>query len=264
MSWPFVYLRPNKKGHRTMRLGQLARKLALRPAEIVEFLAGNQILISDGSNTRLEDEHVTLIIQQFAPTRMEEVVEELKEKKEMEVFLLNEPEVNDDKQVSDEIPVLERPPEMAEIENEKPEVIKASKVELPGLKVLGKIDFPEPKKKNPEGEIPSSVESSATEEKKPIRESRKTQTKTNRREERPRKNPIALEREREAQEAEKKRRAEAEHKKELRTQHYFKKVKAPAPTKALKLMNEPVEEMPPEQTNPPRTGLGRFFRWSTT
>ena len=50
-----------------MRLGQLARKLALRPGDIVEFLAENNIRIADGANARLENAQVTLIMKRFVP-----------------------------------------------------------------------------------------------------------------------------------------------------------------------------------------------------
>ena len=50
-----------------MRLGQLARKLALRPADIVEFLAENNIRIADGTNVRLEKDQITLVMKKFVP-----------------------------------------------------------------------------------------------------------------------------------------------------------------------------------------------------
>ena len=50
-----------------MRLGQLARKLELRPAEIIEFLATKNIVIEDDANAKVEDNYVTLVFRQFAP-----------------------------------------------------------------------------------------------------------------------------------------------------------------------------------------------------
>ena len=52
-----------------MRLGQLARKLELRPAEIIEFLATKNILIDDDANAKVDDSYVALVFQQFAPDR---------------------------------------------------------------------------------------------------------------------------------------------------------------------------------------------------
>ena len=223
-----------------MRLGQLARKLALRPTEIVSFLAENDIGIEDGSNTRLQDEHVALVMKQYAPSRMEEVIAEPDDENAVVADLFKASEVLESKlefQALEEGPSYQNDVWATEIKEEKNEVIKAAKVELPGLKVLGKIEFPEAKKK----EVPP-VEIIATDEEPTIREeSKKTKPenrkwpppKTERRDQRPKKNPIALEREREAQEGEKKRKAETERKKELRAQHYYKKVKAPSPSTAL-------------------------------
>ncbi len=261
-----------------MRLAQLARKLAMRPAEIVAFLAGNNIPIDEGSNTRLQDEYVALVMQEYAPSRMEEVIGEPDESEEPNAVDIqmeasdcskrsDDSEMNLNIQASEEAPSVKSSEEVSEIRNERTEVIKAPKVELPGLKVLGKIEFPEPKKKEPpQVDVASTVEGSSVREevKEPRSENRKgSPQKTERRDHRPKKNPIALEREREAMEAEKKRKDEGERKKELRTQHYYNKVKAPSPTKALRLMNEPVEEIVTE-TNPPKTRLGRFLKWLTT
>ena len=63
-----IFVREIKKIEQTvMRLGQLARKLELRPAEIIEFLATKNILIEDDANAKVEDNYVTLVFQQFAP-----------------------------------------------------------------------------------------------------------------------------------------------------------------------------------------------------
>ena len=262
-----------------MRLGQLSRKLALRTSEIVEFLAGNQIRIEEGSNTRLEDEHVALIMQEFAPSRIEEVIGEPDENEETESAAAQAEasdsskrsdalEIDLNNQASEEAPDDKSLVDVNEIREEKTEVIKALKVELPGLKILGKIEFPEPKRKElPQVDAAATVEGSSIpeESKKPRPEMRRgSPPKTERRDQRQKKNPIALQRDQEAKEAEGKRKYQAERKKELRTQHYFKKVKAPSPTKALRLMNEPVEEITAEKTKLPKTQLGRFLKWLTT
>ena len=252
-----------------MRLGQLARKLALRPSEIVAYLAGKNIPIEEGSNIRLLDEHVVLVLLQFAPSRMEGVIGEPDENGETDPVDIHsaQPEIELTIQTG-ESPDFKTPDKVNEIREDKPEVIKAPKVELPGLKVLGKIEFPEPKKKEPPLIDPSlTIEGPTVREepkKSPPEIKKGSPPKTERRDQRPKKNPIALQREREAMEAEKRRKAETERKKELRTRHYFKKVKPSAPTKALKLVKEPVEEIAKEQINPPKTVLGRFLKWLTT
>lgn len=248
-----------------MRLGQLARKLALRPTEIVGFLAKNSIQIEDGSNTRIEDDHVPLIMNHFAPERMAEMTAELAAEKNpsiVEIEVGPEPEK--------EIKVEDIQPPMADGSSANPEpvveLIKAPKVELSGLKVLGKIELPEPKKKEHQ-----QTESVATDNVVPKEEQKRLEPRKpfvprkERSEQRPAKNPIALQREREALEAEKKRRANAEREKEKRTQNYLKKIKTPAPTKSVSLVKEQVEVMVQEEKRtPPKTWFGRFMRWMNT
>jgi hypothetical protein len=249
-----------------MRLAQLARKLVIRPTVIVEFLIEHNIQIEDGSNTRLEDDHVALIMQKFAPARAAEIAAELVIEKEIELKdTLPEEKV----EIIAHSAVIENsiPFPSEESLPEKIEVIKAPKIELSGLKVLGKIELPEPKKKEVESideqsqvdqPIPAEVE------KKPRTENRKPYT--NRKEtsnQRPEKNPIAIERERNAFEAEKKKRAQLKHEKEKRTQHYLSKVKVVAPTKSVKLVKEEVEELTPMAPTP-KTVWGKFMKWLNT
>lgn len=249
-----------------MRLGQLARKLALRPAEIVGFLAKNSIQIEEGSNTKIEDDHVSLIMTHFAPERMAEMAAELAAEKNpsvKDIELRPEPVkdiiIEDTRSHIIDVPFVDPEPVV--------ELIKAPKVELSGLKVLGKIELPEPKKKEPQ-----QVESITTEDTVvPIEEQKKPEPRRQfvprkeRSEQRPVKNPIALQREREAMEAEKKRRVNTEREKEKRTQNYLKKVKAPSPTKSVSLVKEQVEVMVQEEKRtPPKTWFGRFMRWMNT
>lgn len=251
-----------------MRLAQLARKLAIRPTEIVEFLTEHNLQIEDGSNTRLEDDHVNLIMQKFAPSRAAEVAAELATEKET---IIETPVI---KETADIITLptsaesnLALTTSANESTADKIEVIKAPKVELSGLKVVGKIELPEPKKKEPqpESDQPLKVETTPIEtEKKPRQENRKPhpgRKETN--DQHLRKNPIAQQRERDALEVEKRRRAKMESEKEKRTQHYLNKVKVATPTKSVKLMKEEVEEMV-ALAPVPKTWWGRFMKWLNT
>jgi hypothetical protein len=258
-----------------MRLAQLARKLAIRPTEIVEFLTERNIQIDNESNTRLEDEHVALIMQEFAPARAAEVAAELVREKESEIEIIvpmDTPITNASPSKPEETNFVE--PSAVENESlpEKIEVIKAPKVELSGLKVLGKIELPEPKKKEAQPQAEEVVGDQTPKEETPVQTSPRYQEKRkqenrkpypNKREssDRPKTtNPIALQREREALEAEKRRRAQAEEEKEKRTQHYLKKMKVVAPTKSARLIKEDVEEMTP-LAPVPKTFWGKFMRW---
>jgi hypothetical protein len=237
-----------------MRLGQLARKLALRPVEISEFLAQHQIQVPNDSNAKLEDQHVALILDKFSPATAEEVMSSPDEKENTSSA---EPEVTTEIQ----------PQESAEPENEeqKIELIKAPKIELSGLKVLGKIDLPEPKKKEPLPQADSGSENTAPEPpQRPRQEFRKAQPRRERSIQPP-KNPIALQREREAREAEKRRQEELERQKQKRTEYYQKRVKAAPPTKRVRLVDEPMEELSDaELVEPPRTWWGKFLKWLNT
>jgi hypothetical protein len=252
-----------------MRLGQLARKLALKPGEISDFLTSQQVDIGTEFNTRLEKEHVALIIQHFAPDGYidEANIPEapvIMEKAAPTVSVeIPEPPIEAQLQEGHEV---SQPQEHSMVELNKTEVIKAPKIELTGLKVIGKIDLPEPKKKaTADGGVVQPPENAGTERQKHStpRDKEIIHRKVDRPESRIRKNPIALQREREAMEEEKRKQEKAERDKEKRTRNYLKKVKASAPTKPLKLMREQTEELS-EETKTPKTVLGRFFKWLTT
>jgi hypothetical protein len=235
-----------------MRLGQLARKLELRPAEIIEFLATKNIVIEDDANAKVEDNYVALVLRQFAP--------------DMEIEnspAVDAPATSTPDEPIPEVNLIDENPAALIPESEplpdRIEVIKAPKVELSGLKVLGKIDLPDTKKKQAE----APEENSETEQSREFNRERKSPgyKKT----QRPPKNPIALQREREALASQQKREEELQLKKEKRTQNYLRKVKSHQPTKAAKLHREEAEEMSAaELAEPPKTLWGKFIKWLKT
>lgn len=260
-----------------MRLAQLARKLALRPSEITEFLAAKQISVEDSSNAKVSDEHVILVFQHFAPELLEEAKSGVAPSVEVEAeeTVVAEEELP----TPSDITLKEEPAsiteEVAEEKIEPIEVIKAPKVELPGLKVVGKIDLPEPKKKEgekqPEGEQeidqPEAAQNEQT-DRSPHR-NRKQRERRNPREQddrRPRKNPIALKREREEREERRKREEQKEREKELRTRRYMEKVakNLPPPKPVKKNKSEEEYEVYAEVTPPPKTIFGKIIRWLTS
>jgi hypothetical protein len=250
-----------------MRLGQLARKLARRPSEIVEFLSVHSIAVDDNSNTKLEDDHVILIMKEFAPANTVDAPAVPKNGLGEEMPLTPEATEDQGEQIQEVPEPREYSPPSSESEELKPEVIKAPKVELSGLKVIGKIDLPEPRKKEPPAaisEVPEENPKNA--ETLPPEAGKPKVYKKERTEQRPaRKNPIALQREREAQEAERKKQLKAEQEKEKRTKKYYSKVKGSAPTKRVKLVEEPTTEMSASELREvPRTWVGRFLNWLKT
>ncbi|MCI0751643.1 MAG: hypothetical protein L0Y35_07385, partial [Flammeovirgaceae bacterium] len=74
-------------------------------------------------------------------------------------------------------------------------------------------------------------------------------------------NPIEVQREREAREAAKRQKEEEERKKQARTQNYLKKVKTVKPAKAVTKVDEPVIVEATAQTEAPKTVLGKIKHW---
>jgi len=262
-----------------MRLGQLARKLALRPSQIVDYLATKQIFPDEGSNARLSDEVAERVVLHFAPARLNEIMA-IEDKNPEPITTSESVQVEPviTQTVEEVVTVVAVPSPVAEVTEEKPEVevIKAPKVELSGLKVLGKIELPEPKKKTvPVIESPEEplevaegeAEKIPATEKKPRRSEPRVQTQQRRDSypQRPARNPIALEREQKAREEEDKRKAKLERDKEKRTQYYHQRVKSGQPTKAAKIVSEPTESFSLKEEKPlPKTWLGKFLRWLNT
>ncbi len=240
-----------------MRLGQLARKLNLRTDEIVALLASKGITIESGNNTKLQDEHAQLVTQHFSPgTTLTE--EEMSERPEQRP----DPARSDQKEEQSEVKAEAVPTDVTE-EGALTEVIRAPKVELAGLRVLGKIELPEKKKKETENtENPSAEpegQQSAAPENSPRRSPRRWEERP--RKEQSRKNPVALQREREQEEARRKREAQLEQQKERKKEYYLSRVKTGAPTKPARIHKEEVEEMAPLPEERPKTIWGRFMKW---
>lgn len=260
-----------------MRLGQLARKLGLRPGEIIEFLKSRHIPVNEGSNSKLDDHHVVLIVQQLAPDMTGKIFEpeaEPEQQKEDAVMEsaaniemeMAEPQSDEPAHSADqvgEIPQV-KTDEPVEEKAEKVDVIKAPKVELPGLRVVGKIDLPEPKKKEqdpPASEPTLDAPVPVPEDKKTSRSNTRDNLHRGRPANRSGKNSVALQREREARAAAKKKQMEAELEKERRRQRYLKKVKPAVPTKPVRIIDEHVIEMSEEPHDEPRSLWGKFIKW---
>lgn len=242
-----------------MRLGQLARKLSVRTAEITDFLAQHNIKIEEGSNVRLQEEQVELIVKHFNAENAAFFLIPKNESEEQP----NVVEIVTETIEIDTVPqVLIEPDPVKEVEPEKGEVIRAPKVELSGLRVLGKIDLPEKRKKEPDSgslpEQPGTVEN----EKKDTRPARRPHHQKNTIQ-KPYKNPVTLQREREARETEKMKRDKQQQEKDKRTQHYQRRVKS-TPTKPVRKVEEPLQEIKETETTGQLSRWKRFIRWWNT
>lgn len=139
---------------------------------------------------------------------------------------------------------------------EKIKLIKAPKRELAGLKVLGKVDLPEPKKKQEEKEETSEASG---------QKNRRPQLS----EEEKEKRRLKAKRKKEAFEArQEKRRKEEENErvKKLKAAHYQEKLKK---AEVVKQRKSPKPQQVPapvvSETRPePKTLLGKWWRWMNT
>jgi hypothetical protein len=234
-----------------MRLAQLARKISVKQSDVVSFLSNQNITIADNSNTRVEEEHIKLVVQHFAPSQVSEIVAEV----EKEIQTAEKEDIKRDVTTELEQAIALPNNEIIteeHLEQQQPiEVIKAPKVELQGLKIIGKIDLPEaPKKENKE-------QRHETKQDKERRQRRLTERKEGKR------NPIALQREREEREAQLLHEEKLKAEKELKTKRYLSKVK-PRTVKPTRLVKEEVEQMVEVAVQQPTNIFGRFWRWLRT
>lgn len=239
----------------------LARRVSKTPGEVVAFLASRQIAVDDSANGRLEEAHVRLVLGEFAPEELaSRSVPEIDQPDHMEVASVDtsEPqEVAPEKSEADPGTPMDESPRL-------PDVIKAPKVELPGLKVIGKIELPEPRKKEIGGTQENSNADGAPIERPERPRFDKSRQQRKDRSAPSRKNPVALRREREAREAEEKRAQDLDALKKKKTDYYLNRVKKMhQPTKAARLVEEATETM--TDTRPqPTTVMGRLWRWLTS
>jgi hypothetical protein len=259
----FLYLRQQKQA--TMRIGQLARRLGIPPSDILGFLANNNIEAESGTNSRLAEDSLLMVVKHFAPEKASELLQSAEQTAPIPEATPEVQPVAMEEQPSVEEPVAN---EETDVPEAPVEVIRVAKVELQGLKVVGKIDLPQPKKKAEEDQSTEELpkEEQAVSEQpsvSPRPPRREFQKRTDRREQREWKNPMEQKRLQEAREAERKKQEQAERIKEKRTNHYYNKVKS-VPTKAVRKVEEQtvIEEL--ETKEPPKTIIGKFFRWLTT
>jgi hypothetical protein len=140
-----------------MRLGQLSRKVNIKPTEILSYLK-NEFDVELGShlNTKVEDELSNKVILKFG---LKPIVEPVKVVPKKTVTKITET-VENNEIIEESTPVIEEKETTPEVEVTEPfvefeahqevdpetirnaELIKAPKVELAGPKVVGKIELP--------------------------------------------------------------------------------------------------------------------------
>jgi len=297
----------------------MARKLGVTQGEIVRFLTTKNVQVEEGGNVKLGESQIRLLYAHFAPgQRWEDSnspeastalvspasilpetvanIPDAEERRTAEPVTTPKEFVDPEPSVAGNSSPLTVPTSQKESEGES-DVIRAPKIELVGLRVLGKIELPGPKKKDtpPTTETgaidagPAETEVSAmtaTQEggeqspailpaassERPRRGNDQRRPRDERaprrnqgRDQRSRVNPIAAQREREQQEELEKRKEKAAHDKERRTQNYNKRVKHSPPTKAMRLVEEPTEQLNESlHTEEPTTWFGKLVKWLRT
>lgn len=288
-----------------MRLGQLARHLETTTGEIIQFLSAQGIEKKDHPNVKIEEEDEAKVIAHFKPelaskpevltpdtpsepldssitsSKKEPIIDSNESMEsshsnlELDQEVPNESDNNRSKdaiELSDKDPSLDDIEEQANDEEEDPyanmEVIKAPKIELPGLKVVGKIELPEPKIKQTEEEsTPDAIEESAEnpEEPRVIRHHRKNARKKlseEEREARRLKNKKEKEK-RLARQALRKKEQEKRELKQRKEDHYKQKINTT--TSAQPKKKKPGKSTLSKENKPiPKTILGKFWRWLNT
>ena len=249
-----------------MRLRQLSRKLDVDTEKVIHYLKASNLPCEDDSNAKLSDEQVELLIEKFGP--IDEVTPEETETIVVPVFedqevVQEETIVAEEKVVEEEVERTETqplefastPPPNQDETTPVPEVIRAPKVELTGLKVVGKIELRTPKQKE---------ESEEETEGEVVQQPKVSRAKSNgRQRNQPRKNTLTIAEQRQREEKRKlRRKKEAEEQaKNKKRENYLKKVKAKTKTEAKKITIEKTAK--PIQSNPTKkVGLiTKFFNW---
>lgn len=181
-----------------MRLGQFARKLEVKPSEIADFLnSEHDQSISVHPNSKIPDELLQIVEERFAIAKVEteeniietaentevsSVADVVTEEKTEDVDEVIEAKGSDSVENSDETEQSDS--ETTELKEwqrgefvpdelkEQAETIKAPKIDLEGLKVVGKIELPEKPVKTEE-ELKAEKEQRTKSKSKPSKKKKK-------------------------------------------------------------------------------------------
>lgn len=242
-----------------MRLVQLARLLQISPSLLEDFLKNRNAVFS-GAHSRLTNQDIAAAVTHFAPEKMHEVLAfgDVAEEQSDEETSIDQTHVHDS---ASEVTSAQQRSDDSDDSDDKStvEVIRAPKVELPGLRVVGKIELPEPIKRE-------STEVGRNENPRVVKPGRQPFDRKDGRQPRRNdnsRNPLQEKREREQREAEERRKEEARQAKERRTLAYIKqqsqrdkKSAAPKPRQKAESGNKPVVT-----GHRSTSWFGRFWRW---
>lgn len=256
-----------------MRLRQLSRKLDIDTEKVIHYLKAINLPCEDDSNAKLSDEQVDVLIKKFGPINevtqeeIETVLEPIAEIQEVvveeEIIPIVENEVveeteNIEVQLSEVISILQK--NQAEPTTE-PEVIRAPKVELTGLKVVGKIELRVPKKKEETEEEAATTTEEKTNQPKVGRV--KSVNDRHKQKNQPRNNTLSIADQRKREEKIKlRRKKEAEQQaKEKRKDNYLKKVKSKDKGETKKVIVEKINKTVQPKSKENVGMFTKFINW---
>ena len=259
-----------------MRISSLARKIKVKPSELIMFCEQNAIELDSGAHSKLSPDQVEKIYAEFAPEFLQQEDKTLEDSVDEAPEPIDVPESTEEvvEASNEPVPPKEEPAMVEEevtqerardnitekeeeVTEEEVEVIRAPKITLPGLKVKGKIDLPEPKKPEPKEE--KQLEEEKNQSKKKSRRRKKGKNGEDY-------NPVAAARKRKQLREEKERIAELNRKKKAKAQHYYKIQQKVAKTKQEKSKEQPVGRTKNTSQEPagPKNIFQRFWRWFNT
>lgn len=235
-----------------MRLVQISRKLDIQPSYIAKYLIDTgDASINFGPNTKISEEQVTQIISHFS---------HLNPENDPKSTNLNDLET---KKIDYSYFETQLDPEL--------ETIKAPKVDLQGITVIGKIDLPQKKQAAPSEqteETSSEKENTTNNEKKVTRVHKKHTKKQHHKKILSYEEQLKQEQESYQKSQEKKKKQEKHKKKEYyNTIVKTQQAKPTTPKKKTKAQIRKIEIQQikrKEEENKPTTLWGKFMKWLNT
>ncbi len=268
-----------------MRLGQLSRKLEVDSSVIVKVLKEHFREVNNHPNIKIQEEELAFLTSHFAPKSATPAGTEMPTETPQKTEKPETTEESVQKEDKEKVTEAKKPeyveslrPKVITLENEfsektrSLESFKVEKPELEGLKVVGKIDLPEPKPKTKPEQETTKESSQATGKTNTIDEKgarqrytdkkRRPKTRNNR-------NPVEA-RKKKAEYLERKKKEQEEKRlKELRKKHYEEKLKnkssekAPKKKKKKNVKSVPSQAQPQKPVEAKRTKnpIVRFWKW---
>jgi hypothetical protein len=239
-----------------MRVSQLARKLNILPADVLAALPKGSLEGEGAHNARLSDAQVEEVVRFFRPGQWHTILNEIRAVESAELPEPPSADTPSEKEASVEAatdtknadtpaPTPETPQDEQAVE-----VIRAPKIELPGLRVVGKIEIPE--KKKPE---PRPSQEQAAQKHTPAQITRRERPAQGR-QQRKKTSPTEI---REAERRQQQKRAELE--KQKRTERYLKKVAARKARQEQKLRSKNTTQQPEALVQPPAAQQAQLSWW---